>query len=57
MGGAWAYYIYFAFGKQLFADGHMPGLLDVLEQIKVPASFVLNACLPVFLAGSPVTWR
>lgn len=35
MGGAWAYYIYYAFGKQLFAEGHMPTGPDMLEQVKV----------------------
>lgn len=35
VGGAWAYYIYYAFGKQLFADGDMPALPDMMEQVKV----------------------
>lgn len=34
-GGAWAYYIYYAFGRQLFRGAHTPAASDMLEQIKV----------------------
>jgi len=35
LGSAWAYYIYFAFGQQLFPSGNKPAWSDILEQMKV----------------------
>ena len=35
VGALWAYYIYFCFGNVFFGAGKMPGVADVLEQIKV----------------------
>jgi len=35
VGGVWSYYIYWCFGAALFAPGTMPGVPDVVEQIKV----------------------
>ena len=35
LGSAWAYYIYYAFGQQLFPSGNKPAWNDLLEQIKV----------------------
>ena len=34
VGGVWSYYIYWCFGAALFSPGKMPGMPDVLEQIK-----------------------
>ena len=34
VGGVWSYYIYWCFGKALFGPSKMPGMPDVLEQIK-----------------------
>ena len=34
VGALWAYYIYFCFGNVFFGPGKMPGVADVLEQIK-----------------------
>jgi len=34
VGGVWSYYIYWCFGSALFAPGAMPGVPDVVEQIK-----------------------
>ena len=34
VGGVWSYYIYWCFGAALFGPGKMPGMPDVLEQIK-----------------------
>ena len=35
LGLGWAYYIYAVLGHKLFPQGNMPGVWDVLEQIKV----------------------
>lgn len=34
VGGVWSYYIYWCFGAALFGPGKVPGMPDVLEQIK-----------------------
>ncbi|KAK9836967.1 hypothetical protein WJX81_003085 [Elliptochloris bilobata] len=47
VGGVWSYYIYWCFGARLFGPGQMPGVLDVLEQMKVAmGSMPLYAALP-----------
>lgn len=50
VGLAWAYYIYYAFGKQLFAEGHIPALPDMMEQIKVSSlAMPMYSALPAFV--------
>lgn len=46
-GGAWAWYIYGVFRKQLFHGAHTPAASDMLEQIKVP----LSSLGPVLLSS------
>ena len=45
VGGAWSYYIYWCFGTVLFAPGKMPGVPDVMEQIKARLPTVIQCGL------------
>ena len=45
VGGAWSYYIYWCFGTVLFAPGKMPGVPDVVEQIKARLPTVIQCGL------------
>lgn len=50
LGAAWSYYIYYAFGKQLFADGNKPTVPAMLEQIKVSSlAMPIYSALPAFV--------
>ena len=56
LGSAWAYYIYFAFGQQLFPSGNKPAWTDILEQMKVrcwPSS--LQPCPLPIMVSMPVS--
>ena len=47
VGAAWAYYAYFCFGDRLYPPGGIPGVMDVLEQMKVAfLAMPLYAALP-----------
>lgn len=47
--GLWAYYIYYSFGDQLFAEGAIPSRQAVLEQIKVSVKALpMYSALPAF---------
>ncbi|KAG2488988.1 hypothetical protein HYH03_012428 [Edaphochlamys debaryana] len=49
VGAVWSYYIYFCFGDKLFAPGNIPGLKDVVEQMKVSNwAMPLYSLLPAF---------
>ena len=48
VGGVWSYYIYWCFGAALFGPGKMPGMPDVLEQIKARSDL---AHTPLWQAG------
>ena len=43
VGGVWSYYIYWCFGAALFGPGKMPGMPDVLEQIKARPALTWRA--------------
>ena len=42
--GAWAYYIYWCFGLQLFGEGNMPTYKDVSDQVRVGSARNIHWC-------------